>query len=230
MPASFWIFLIICIASFVVAVDDHGSEWNDFKESTGGKKWWKGLKIFTLWFVCVGSFLGTLVLGHESKQSDTQYEAVTNQLARVTAEYDQATNSLVEATNDVAMFEKQQEKRQVTPAIKEKFIKFLSAVPRGRVEVEFSFGAGNEISSYANQIRTMIGSAGYDVGFMCGMRSGVVPNGITIGVKNPTNQPPFAGAIQKAFNAVGIPADGIDAKNDKSLKEDTLLILVGDKS
>jgi hypothetical protein len=103
MPASFWIFLIICIATFVVVVDDHGEAWAEFKESKGATKWWKSVKIFTLWFVAVGSLFGTLVLGWESlrdskkdAEREERFKNVTNQLGQVESEYSQATNDLAE--------------------------------------------------------------------------------------------------------------------------------------
>jgi len=103
MPASFWIFFVICIASFVVAVDDHREAWDDFKTSTGRESKQSDKK---------------------DEQRDAQYGEVTNQLAQVVSEYSQATNALAMATNAAAMAQK-----AVAPkAPKQQLIELLNSI------------------------------------------------------------------------------------------------------
>jgi hypothetical protein len=156
MPVSFWIFLIICIASFVVAIDDHSEEWKEFKELKGAKKWWKGLKIFTLWFVCVGSLIGTLVLGWESIQDDKkdaeharQFNDESNKLAYAEAQLISQSNELQAAGHQIielsnSLIQTQQTatgasnavsnlSRHLTYDQKVQLFKVISAFPKGTV-------------------------------------------------------------------------------------------------
>jgi hypothetical protein len=138
MPASFWIFLIICIASFVVVIEDHGEAWDEFKDSNGGRKWWKGIKIFTLWFIAFGSLIGTLVLGRESWQDskkdaerEEQFKNVTNQLAKVELEYGQATNEMAIATNVASLAQQKTQRRRLTPEQAKLLLSFVNVTNSG---------------------------------------------------------------------------------------------------
>jgi hypothetical protein len=84
--------------------------------------------------------------------------------------------------------------RIITTEKSEKFIKLLQNVPRGPVTVFINGNSGGEVQNYAEQIRVMIGSAGYDVGKMCAMGwgSGQIPKGIFIVVKSVNFHPPYA--------------------------------------
>lgn len=67
MPVSFWIFLVLSVIAFLALIDDHGETLEEFKESIGAKKRRKSLKLFAMWFGCIGGLIGTLVLGWESR-------------------------------------------------------------------------------------------------------------------------------------------------------------------
>lgn len=118
--------------------------------------------------------------------------------------------------------------RTITESDGEKFIKLLANVPKGNVVVYINGNSGSEVQNYAEQIRQMIGAAGYDVGKMCaqGWGGGQIPKGISVAVKSATNQPPFAGQIQNALKTIGIETTGY---LDDSLDEKTMKIFVGSK-
>jgi hypothetical protein len=101
MPVSFWIFLFVCVISFIPVARDHGEAWHAFKESKDKDRYWKGLHFFALWSIAIFSLLGTLALGIESLLSErqdaqraSQYRRVTNQLEQVESQYNEATNDL----------------------------------------------------------------------------------------------------------------------------------------
>jgi hypothetical protein len=88
VPVSFYIFLAVCVASFVPAIRGYREAWTSFKEANGWERCHTGMHLFALWFVAVFSLIGTLVLGFESIASDrtearreNEYRAVTNDLA-----------------------------------------------------------------------------------------------------------------------------------------------------
>jgi len=122
--------------------------------------------------------------------------------------------------------------RTITREQSEKFIKLLENIPRGSVVVYINGNSGGEVQNYAEQIREMIGSAGYDVGKMCAMGwgGGQIPKGVFIVVKNTNVQPPYAGvlyagAIQKAMKEIGINAIGVE----NPTQAEPLKIVVGSK-
>jgi len=122
--------------------------------------------------------------------------------------------------------------RIITREQSEKFIKLLENIPRGSVVVYINGNSGGEVQNYAEQIREMIGSAGYDVGKMCAMGwgGGQIPKGVFIVVKNDNVQPPhagvlYAGAIQKAMKEIGINAIGAEDPT----QAEPLKIVVGSK-
>ena len=63
MPVSFWIFLSVCLVSFVSVFKDHGETWREFIEAKGKERYKLGARVVALWFVAILSLIGTLVLG-----------------------------------------------------------------------------------------------------------------------------------------------------------------------
>jgi hypothetical protein len=218
MPASFWIFLIICIASFVVAIDDHSEEWDEFKELHGAKKWWKGLKIFTLWFVCGGSLIGTLVLGWESSQDgkkdverEKQYTNVTNELAQVTFEYNNATNALVEAQKDALLASNsatsannsaQNMNRHLTYGQKVQLLGAIKSFPSANFACFFPPDVPDAVK-LGNDFFSVFGAGGWklsrsgDIGVVLGL-----PNGIA--VESTENNGALVSSIVNTLNSMGM--------------------------
>ena len=127
----------------------------------------------------------------------------------------------------VAELETKLRHRQIRSEDRQKFVALLANAPKGKVEVTFSMGAGDEIADYAEQIRRMIGAAGYDVGRACGFVQAPIPKVMGIGVWNATNQPPFAGQMQAALKAIGI--DTIGYVNSR-LRTNQVQVFVGGKA
>jgi hypothetical protein len=148
MPHSFWIFLIVCVASFVTVINDHRDAWEEFKTKTGLEKFWKGLHIFALWFICVLSLIGTIVLGYESLQDDkkekireTQFNDVTNHEAKLEAEI---------------------QPRRIKPFEREHFIEVLNNTNVAKFHIKVLIGAfDQETMNFAVDFRQMLNDAGY---------------------------------------------------------------------
>jgi hypothetical protein len=222
MPASFWIFLIICIASFVVAIDDHSEEWKEFEERKGTKKWWKGLKVFTLWFVCVGSLIGTLVLGWESWQDskedaerERQYSAVTNQLATAQVQIAVQSNLLVQAqqatisaSNNAsnANIAVQNLNRHLTR--EQKLLLFNTIAPFQKGKVSFVIPQNVlDGEGLANDIFSVFQVAGWSIGHV-NQPAGIVgmPDGITL--NGSTADGALVGAIADVLNSFNLKTGG----------------------
>jgi hypothetical protein len=119
--------------------------------------------------------------------------------------------------------------RTITEEDRAKFISLIKGVPSGNVEVWVNGSAGAETIDYAEEIRQMVGACGYNVGRQCamGFGTGIIPKGVYVGIKTITNQPPFAGAIQRALIAIGINAKGYEKSDIKD--NQTMEIYVGQK-
>jgi hypothetical protein len=80
MPASFWIFLIVCIFTFIPVCRDHGKTWREFKSSRDKKERWRnGLLFFLLWGIPILTTFGTLVTGRESIASNREAKTQSDQ-------------------------------------------------------------------------------------------------------------------------------------------------------
>lgn len=127
------------------------------------------------------------------------------------AEEIRSTNFVLHAR--VLELEARMQDRTITAGDRDKFINLLKDIPRGIVECYVDGNSDAETQNYAEDIRQMIKSAGYDVSALFhsgipGFGSPSFPKGIVIGCESATNQAPFAGPIQRAFKAIGIDAIG----------------------
>jgi hypothetical protein len=95
MPVSFWIFLFVCLVSFILVIRDHGESWTHFKKATGKEKCRKASHLFAIWFVPVFTLIGTLFLGRESFMADRNE-------SRFSSEINSLSNELVEANQKIA--------------------------------------------------------------------------------------------------------------------------------
>jgi hypothetical protein len=138
---------------------------------SSGKTLWNtlGIAFLALAIVCE-AFAYPYSLRNE-KLADGKIEGqqqiiggLSNQLARVESQYDQATNALAVATNTVAAFESKAKPRMITPELKEKFIGLVRDAPKGKIVVQVNEGAGEEPRQFAKQINEMILAAGYESG------------------------------------------------------------------
>ena len=68
MTASFWVFLIVCIISFVPVIRDHGKAWNTLRRSTGTARQYAVIQLAVLWAIPILSFVGTVLFGFEASR------------------------------------------------------------------------------------------------------------------------------------------------------------------
>lgn len=186
MPTSFWWFLIVAIVAFIVVIDDHGEAWDEFKELHGQKKLWKGIKVFAIWGVAIGSFIGTLILGLESWRDDkksemraAQFEEVSNRLVvtethlhHVESLYNEATNDLVLASNAAAdataklkQFNSLAPDRTITPEQKAQIINQLRPISASVTNKYIKLDAPEgdfEAIEYAKQIGNVLTESGFN--------------------------------------------------------------------
>jgi hypothetical protein len=115
--------------------------------------------------------------------------------------------------------------REITEEQKSAFVSELADAPKHSFPVVI-FDQDPEVRSYADQVRVMLELAGYDCGptVKTNSPSTVSAAGLMIVVKDPARAPSFAGAIQKAFKAIGI--DALGAK-DGDFGDDQVAVVVG---
>jgi uncharacterized protein YacL (UPF0231 family) len=105
------------------------------------------------------------------------------------------------------------EERTITSENREKFISLLKNVPKGKITVRIHNVDGGDTPSYANAILDLCSEAGFDCGHVASsFDAPPSPKGVTIVVPSATNTPPFARAVQDAFKAIGVDANGAYSK------------------
>jgi hypothetical protein len=110
----------------------------------------------------------------------------------------------------------------------------MSVSPKGPVAV-IVISNGTEVISFANQVRSLLNEAGYAdpdrkevEGSLASYTSSNPASSTLVCSVNTTAQ--FGLPIQKAFQAIGIPADGTtDTKNVLNLKPGELAIVITSK-
>jgi hypothetical protein len=203
MPISFWIFLVVCVISFIPVFKDHGEAWKLIKESNGKERCKKCLHLFALWFIPVFSLIGTLFLGFESISSDkkdarrdNQYRYVTNQLHYVATEYIEATNALQNLKNS--------QPRSLTLAQQMflgRSVDWMTNKPAIKINVTIDADDGEIL---ANQFDKVFTEAGFKVDSVAlGLISGL-PSNHGIFVIGQTNE--ITTALTLALNQCGLLA------------------------
>jgi hypothetical protein len=131
-----------------------------------------------------------------------------------------------QAAIKIAKLEERQTPRTISESQRTRFIEALKAAPKGKVSVWSFMNADPGTIQYANQVRDMVVAAGFDSGIMVGMSmgGGPIPVGSGIAVRAETNQPPFAGAVQRAFADVDIPLQGVV---DHKVPSDEVRVIIG---
>jgi hypothetical protein len=115
--------------------------------------------------------------------------------------------------------------RRISPAQKARLVAILSHFPKGKVSINCTANDG-EAYDFAKDILAVLEESGWPTeGINQGLYSNN-PRGIAIVVKDSKSAPPYAGALQQAFFAVGIPLAG--AENPHT-EEGAVLVVVGRK-
>ena len=70
MTASFWVFLFVCIISFIPVIRDHGKAWNTFRRTKGEARLYGAMQVVVLWAIPTLSFVGTVLFGFEASRSE----------------------------------------------------------------------------------------------------------------------------------------------------------------
>ncbi len=108
----------------------------------------------------------------------------------------------------------------------QKFIQFLSNKPKGDFTIKCISGDDGSFR-YAKEIEKLLIAAGYKSNGIAQTVFRTPPRGVSIIVKGINSAPPYAGAIQKAFELIGIDAP---AEVNAYYPENTLTIVVGQKT
>lgn len=108
----------------------------------------------------------------------------------------------------------------------QKFIQFLSNKPKGDFTIKCISGDDGSFR-YAKEIEKLLIAAGYKSNGIAQTVFRTPPKGVSIIVKGINSAPPYAGAIQKAFELIGIDAP---AEVNAYYPENTLTIVVGQKT
>ncbi len=108
----------------------------------------------------------------------------------------------------------------------QKFIQFLSNKPKGDFTIKCISGDEGSFR-YAKDIEKLLIAAGYKSNGIAQTVFRTPPKGVSIIVKGINSAPPYAGAIQKAFELIGIDAP---AEVNAYYPENTLTIVVGQKA
>lgn len=229
MPLSFWIFLGVSIASFVVVINDHSEAWEQLKEAKcKKKKFLKSLHVFALWFVAAFSLVGTLILGRESfrsdeedAQRDAEYASVSNKLAW-------SDSRLKDEKRKVMELEAKVSDRTITPKNRRTFIELVRSEPKGDVSVIVNlYGASEEAKRYATDILNMLRDAGYRVPTSIGAKGYLAtPRGVIMLARKDGATLQGAVPIAQALKKIGITV-GISPERD--FKATNVTILVGEK-
>jgi hypothetical protein len=116
MSASWWITLVICVASLVYARFEHAEIADEFKISIGRERFKNGLKLFLLWFVPTASLVATLWGAWECVEAEQD----ANRQARAIMD---TSNSLHSATQQLAKLEITMRRKP----LKERLVEFLNS-------------------------------------------------------------------------------------------------------
>lgn len=108
----------------------------------------------------------------------------------------------------------------------QKFIQFLSNKPKGDFTIKCISGDEGSFR-YAKDIEKLLIAAGYKSNGIAQTVFRTPPKGVSIIVKGINSAPPYAGAVQKAFELIGIDAP---AEVNAYYPENTLTIVVGQKT
>ncbi|MCX8104846.1 MAG: hypothetical protein N3D80_03105 [Ignavibacterium album] len=108
----------------------------------------------------------------------------------------------------------------------QKFIQFLSNKPKGDFTIKCISGDEGSFR-YAKEIEKLLIAAGYKSNGIAQTVFRTPPKGVSIIVKGINSAPPYAGAIQKAFELIGIDAP---AEVNAYYPENTLTLVVGQKA
>lgn len=108
----------------------------------------------------------------------------------------------------------------------QQFIGFLQNKPKGDFTIK-SISGDESSFKYAKEIEKLLIAAGYKSNGIAQTVFRTPPRGVSIIVKGINSAPPYAGAIQKAFEMISIDAP---AEVNSYYPENTLTIVVGQKS
>lgn len=78
MPLSFWIFLVVCILSFIPSALDHGETWKNFKSCNGCGKIKPALRLFGIWVIPFLFLIATLLSGYEGIRDTNEKKLQTD--------------------------------------------------------------------------------------------------------------------------------------------------------
>jgi hypothetical protein len=192
--------------------------------------------LFTIWFSWrvwkAGNEEQSAVADAASERiSIVEGEASNAKASQLRIEKDLIESKTKLAEADRALLEIQERFvfRTLTGQARDKFLKELEGAPRGKIRVS-SIANNAEAFAFASQISDTLRTAGYDLGKkLNSFIGGDLLVGVSIGVGDEKEQPPFARSLQRAFEAIGIKAVGRVGNLPPSVTPDTVVIHIGAK-
>lgn len=105
MPLSFWIFLGVCVISFIPVIKDHGETWKEYKCSSHGKeRKMFGMQLFAIWATPLFTAIATMISGIEAVSSERENAILHKEAADAIERAAIAqSNSLVLRSNTAAL-------------------------------------------------------------------------------------------------------------------------------
>lgn len=150
--------------------------------------------------------LSTSLAVEMEQQRQQRENELKQELVETKTKLVEAGRQADEAHNLASQLEAKQKPRILSNERKDKFKKALEGAPRGKVLVFFKVN-DDEARYFAMQIRDLLESAGYEPNPQNNFpwfQNGEPRIGIGIRIMTVDTQPQYAGALQRAFQAIGI--------------------------
>lgn len=201
-------------------------------QTASGSWHWPSIILAISWLVTGVFMVANLVVNRRDRMIAFAKEQVNARVISDTkTELKDARQDALKARTVAEELEKQQAPRSITTDQQARFVQFLAAHPKGKLEFRCIAG-NNEATNYTSLIKGMLAKAGYEIveptlGIIV---SGGPISGIQLKVKSTTVYPAHTLPIQKAFESIGIKADGAEEASAFPLPDDTVRIYVYGKS
>jgi hypothetical protein len=159
---------------------------------------------------------------------ENQTTAARAEVAKLQIAVAGAETKRAEAERALLELQERLKPRTVTPEQRDAFVKALSGVPRGKVNISVITG-DPEAFTFASQLFEILGSIGFDVGPQMGSMTlfGKPPVGITASIASQSSAPAFAEPLLDALKLLDPNTEG--SLGGAPGAEDSVAILVGTK-
>ena len=137
MPYSFWIFLFVCILSFIPSALDHGETWKNFKSCSGCEKIKLGLRLFGLWVIPFLFLLATLLSGYETKDDANDKKRQTDAVFSLSNQLNAAAHQINVQSNALAAAKIKPLKERLIDCLNSLDVKIIPAFRHGQTNFQY---------------------------------------------------------------------------------------------